>query len=91
MITPTRIKDYRNPHISNIWYGAERLLRRADRAIIIGYSLPEDDVDVIYLLKRGLKNTPASQITVVEYDPQNRPLQEHLVGQRYRSVFGDVD
>ena len=28
MITPTRAKDYRNPHIQTIWYQAERALRR---------------------------------------------------------------
>ena len=58
MITPTRMKDYRNPHISSVWYGAERMLREADKAYIIGYSLPPEDVDVIYLLKRGLVRFP---------------------------------
>lgn len=89
LITPTHLKDYRNPHISRVWYEAERTLRRADRAFIIGYSLPEDDVDVTYLLKRGLQNVPAARITVIEYDPGRRPLKEHPVGRRYRSLFGD--
>jgi NAD-dependent SIR2 family protein deacetylase len=91
MITPTRMKDYRNPHISNVWYGAERILRQADKAIIIGYSLPAEDIDVIYLLKRGLQNLHPSDITVVEWDKENKPLHKHEVGQRYRSVFGNID
>jgi NAD-dependent SIR2 family protein deacetylase len=89
LITPTHLKDYRNPHISDVWYEAERMLRRADRVIIVGYSLPEDDVDVIYLLKRALEKVPASQITVVELDREKRGLREHPVGRRYRSLFGD--
>ncbi|HYC93639.1 MAG TPA: hypothetical protein VEO54_30825 [Thermoanaerobaculia bacterium] len=88
MITPTTRKDYRNPHIAAVWYRAERLLQRANRVIIVGYSLPEDDVEVIYLLKRGLKNVDPKQISVVEFDEMDRGLEEHPVGQRYRSLFG---
>ena len=89
LITPTHMKDYRNPHISQIWYEAGRTLQQADRVIFVGYSLPEDDVDVTYLLKRGLSNIPASSITVVEFDPEHRALRENPVGRRYRSLFGD--
>lgn len=92
LITPTHSKDYRNPHIAQIWYRAERLLRDADRVIIVGYSLPEDDVDVIYMLKRGLdrlrKESP-EMITVVEYDRQKRAISDHPTGLRYRTLFGD--
>lgn len=89
LITPTHSKDYRNPHISQVWYKAERLLREADRAIIVGYSLPEDDVNVIYLLKRGLGKLDTSMITVVEFDQRRRKIDKHPVGLRYRSLFGD--
>lgn len=91
MITPTHLKDYRNPHISQVWYRAERALRQADHAVIVGYSLPEDDVDVIYLLKRGLAHLAPPQITVVEYD-EDPPLtsREHPTGLRYCTIFGDA-
>ena len=89
LITPTHRKDYRNPHVAQVWYQAERTLREADRAIFIGYSLPEDDVEVVYLFKRGLAHLPPDRITVVEYDPQGRPLRDHPVGSRYRTLFGD--
>jgi hypothetical protein len=88
MITPTTKKDYRNPHIASIWYCAERLLQNADRVIFTGYSLPEDDVDVIYLLKRSLSNLAPNRITVIEYDEEHRDLETHPVGQRYHSLFG---
>ena len=89
MITPTHLKDYRNPHIAQTWYRAERALRKAERAYIIGYSMPEDDVDVIYLLKKGLSHLPAENITVVDYDPQSRAAREHPAGSRYCTLFGD--
>ncbi len=89
MISPTHLKDYRNPHISQVWYLADRALRKASRVIIAGYSMPWDDVDVIYLFKRSLGDLPASAITVVEWDPARRPAREHPVGQNYVKIFGD--
>jgi hypothetical protein len=90
LITPTHRKDYRNPHIARIWHQAERMLREADHVIFVGYSLPDDDVEVIYLLKRGIiKN--GRRVTVVEYDEKGRGLKEHPVGARYHSLFGKVE
>ena len=88
LITPTFLKDYRNPHIARVWYEAERALRQADHAIFVGYSLPDDDVNVIYLLKRGLIK-PNLKITVVEYDNKKLGTQHNSVALRYRTLFGD--
>jgi hypothetical protein len=90
LVTPTHFKDYRNPHLTQVWYEAERFLRDATKVVFIGYSLPEDDVEVIYLLKRSLANLTADRITVVESDPVAlTPLEQHPVGRRYRALFGD--
>jgi hypothetical protein len=61
--------------------------------IFIGYSLPDEDVEVIYLLKRGLselaKRDP-QRITVVEVPVGDRTsLADHPVGRRYRALLGD--
>jgi len=88
LITPTFLKDYRNPHIAKVWYEAERALRQARHVIFIGYSLPDDDVNVIYLLKRGLIDQNL-KVTVVEYDGKKQDKRENLVWLRYRSLFGD--
>ncbi|HEX6288197.1 MAG TPA: hypothetical protein VFZ66_03360, partial [Herpetosiphonaceae bacterium] len=100
LITPTYVKDYENPHIERVWREAERAMKEADRAVIIGYSLPIDDVEVAMLFKRGLDHLPRERITVVEYvDGDMRlpadgrtPLEEHPTGRRFRSLFGaDLD
>lgn len=88
IITPTRAKDYRNPHIQAIWYEAERALRRAEHVCFVGYSLPDDDLEVIDLLRRGLGDVDPNCITVVEYDKEHRGIDKHEVGRRYRSMFG---
>jgi hypothetical protein len=93
LITPTQTKDYRNPHVAEVWNLAEQALRDARRVFIVGYSLPDDDLDVIYLLKRGLGQLASSapqNITVVgkTNDEAIRPVNMHPVGRRYRSIFG---
>lgn len=89
LITPTHLKDYRNPHIARLWYLAERTLREAERVIFVGYSLPDDDLEVAYLLKRGLAGKDPGTITVVEFDPEHhRELTKHDVGRRYKSLLG---
>ena len=89
MITPTSLKDYRNPHITSLWYQAERALREAERVVFVGYSLPWDDIDVIYLLKRGLIRDSQPRITVVEHSKDRSiPIEQHDAGQRYRALFG---
>jgi hypothetical protein len=87
LIAPTHRKDYRNPHIAQVWYQAEQSLRLAEKAIFIGYSLPDDDVEVIYLLKRSLGHLQPSSFTVVEYAASQPAINEHPVGSRYRTLF----
>lgn len=94
LVAPSHLKDYRNPHLSRVWFEAQRLLRQADRVIFVGYSMPDDDVEVVYLVKRGLAHIQnPKQITVVEYCENNPSiaLPDHPVGRRYRTLFGDVD
>ena len=96
LITPTYVKDYENPHIERVWSQAEGAMQEADRAVIIGYSLPTDDVEVAMLLKRGLDHLDRDRITVVERvgddigksASERTPLEEHPTGQRFRSLFG---
>jgi hypothetical protein len=86
MITPSFVKDYHNPHIQRVWYEAECLLRRCERAYIVGYSLPDDDLEVIHLLRRGLEGSDPRKITVVTREGDDAMYR------RYVSLFGrDID
>lgn len=89
MISPTQLKDMRNHHLISVWAEAEQALRAADRVVFIGYSLPDDDLNVAYLLKRGLYDLPADRITVVERaGKNNRLVDDHPTGQRFQGLFG---
>jgi hypothetical protein len=65
-------------------------LRQAQRLVFVGYSLPESDVEVLYLLKRSCpqRELPGARITVIEHDAAGTALGAHPVGQRYEALFG---
>lgn len=56
----------------------------------MGHSLPESDVEVLYLLKRSCpqRQVPGTGVTVVEHDLSRSALSAHPVGQRYEALFG---
>jgi hypothetical protein len=83
-------KDYRNFHLAHVWYAAEARLREARRLVFVGYSLPESDVEVLYLLKRSCpqRQLPGAGVTVIEHDAAGTALTANLVGQRYVALFG---
>jgi hypothetical protein len=65
-----------------VWYEAEQLLRASTDAYLIGYSLPNDDLEVIHLLRRGLRHLAPEKITVVVSEPDEPMIK------RYKSHFG---
>lgn len=65
LVSPTYLKNYNNPHLASIWHKAELALRSAKRVVFCGYSLPDDDLEVLYLLKRSLWGVAPSDITVI--------------------------
>ena len=90
IVAPTQRKTYDIPALNEVWSEAERVLKRAGRVYFIGYSLPEDDVEIALLLRRSLDGVDPARITVVEWDEQRRERDDHPVGKRYASLFGKV-
>lgn len=56
IVPPTYYKDMSNIYLSNIWYNAERLMHQAEHIIFCGYSLPNADMHIKYMLKRAEVN-----------------------------------
>ena len=53
IIPPTFYKEMSNPFIQQIFLKADKVLRNAKRIFICGYSFPDADLHVKYLLKRA--------------------------------------
>ena len=90
IIPPTWQKVYDNPYLVSIWLRAERSLQKASKVIFIGYSLPDSDVHIKYLLKKSLYRSRGNQpeIVVVDRTGNDRSSSEYY---RYKRLFGEID
>jgi len=53
IIPPTFYKEMTNPFIQEIFLRADKVLRNAEKIFICGYSFPDADLHIKYLLKRA--------------------------------------
>ena len=53
IVPPTFYKDLNNVFLSSIWNRADLALRKADHIVFCGYSFPDADIHIKYLLKRA--------------------------------------
>jgi hypothetical protein len=58
IVPPTYYKELSNAFLSMVWHQAEQSLRIVDHVIFCGYSFPDADMHVKYLLKRIQTNRP---------------------------------
>lgn len=85
LITPSYVRDVREANLLTIWRNALELLRTSDNWVMVGYSLPPDDVNIRSMLMRaaqGRRRPP--KVTVV----LDRELPE--VTARYQLLFPDL-
>lgn len=68
VVPPTFYKDMSNVFLANIWNRIERELRTAKHIVFCGYSFPDADIHIKYLLKRGQTNRKNSpRFTVINH------------------------
>jgi hypothetical protein len=90
IIAPSYVRDVRDPVLLGIWRSALESLRQAARWIIIGYSLPPEDLAIRSMLVRAYQGRDAGQpepdVTVVQKarkEPEVSRYQLLLPGHRY--------
>jgi NAD-dependent SIR2 family protein deacetylase len=82
IIAPTLYKSYNISRLHNIWDSAGRAVSRADRLVVIGYSLAPADTSIIATIKRAL-NAPDKKREIVVINPSEAACN------RYRQIFGE--
>jgi hypothetical protein len=87
IVPPAYTKAYDNPYLVSIWLQAEKILQKATRVYFIGYSMPEADIHIQYLLKKSLFRQDGNRphIIVVNPDVKNGTTE------RYQRLFGEVE
>ncbi len=68
IVSPSFVRDMRDPNLVAVWRGALEWLREAEDWIIIGYSFPDEDMNIRGLFTRALasRKTPP-KVTVVQH------------------------
>jgi len=93
IIPPTYFKVLSNLYLRQIWDRADRELTKADRVVFCGYSFPDADMHLKYLLKRAEVNRPETEpgpeVFVVNDHRRKRKAQRLAEKERYVRFFRD--
>jgi NAD-dependent SIR2 family protein deacetylase len=90
LVPPTYFKVMSNPYLVAVWEKAERVLRECDHIIFCGYSLPDADIHIKYLLKRGQLNRQSAEpkVTVINHFSRKDRRTSQDEKNRYNRLFG---
>jgi len=95
IIPPSYSKDMSNMYLAVVWNQAFRALRDADRIVFCGYSFPDADIHVKYLVKRAQlnRNREVQPLGVVLVNHYPGKLEEVASEEcrRFRRFLGDTD
>lgn len=90
VIPPTYFKALSNLYLRQIWHGAEKTLRECKRLIFCGYSFPDADVHVRYLLKRVEVNSRCTpEVYIVNEHDGKSGISRQMEKERYMRFFRD--
>lgn len=91
IIPPTFFKVMSNKYLQEIWYKAEHTLKNAERIYFCGYSFPDADIHIKYLLKRAEINGNSNpEIYVI--NKASRSVRSKEIRSSYERFFkGNVD
>lgn len=90
IVPPTFYKDMSRVFLSTVWNKAESALRKVNHLILCGYSFPDADMHIKYLLKRiqTNRNVQELRITVISDHSNKTDAQRNEEKLRYRRFLG---
>ncbi len=88
LMLPNRDQDYSDPYFSQIFPKAVRLLRETDILIVIGYSMPWEDVLIRFILHQFAENEWEAVGKSMFYIDLKYP---DILEQRLRWTFGSIE
>ncbi len=90
LIPPTFLKQLKNPYLQQIWQRADTVLRNCRRIIFCGYSLPEADLPLRYLLKRIQINRKIEDYPLDIYVVNKSNGVSDWTKEQYLRFFGQI-
>ena len=90
IVPPTFYKDLNNSFLSAIWNRTDVALRKVNHIVFCGYSFPDADIHIKYLLKRAQTNrNDTLKFTVINHYDQKDPKVVQEEKYRYTRFLGD--
>jgi NAD-dependent SIR2 family protein deacetylase len=86
IVGPSLIRDTRDNGILSVWRCAEEQLRNAKKWIIIGYSLPPEDVEIVGMMLRAIRHREDRPDIVIYQIPD-----QDITKARYSAYFPGCD
>jgi hypothetical protein len=80
IVSPSLVREVRDANLLSVWRSALEWMRRSEHWVIVGYSLPPEDLGVRSLLSRAYRTTGPQKprVTVVQHGDEARPAYELL-------------
>jgi hypothetical protein len=89
IVPPTFYKDLNNVFLSTIWNRTDVALQKVKHVIFCGYSFPDADIHIKYLLKRAQTNrSGVLTVTVINHFPDKDPELADQEKYRYERFLG---
>lgn len=89
IVPPSFYKDLNNVFLSSIWKQTDNALRKADHIVFCGYSFPDADIHIKYLLKRAQTNRKTRlTFTVINHFPGKPETTCSEEEYRYKRFLG---
>ena len=91
IVPPTYFKDMSNVYLSSVWNKAEASLRKADVIIFCGYSFPEADIHIKYMLKRVQTSRNNNPLKIIVFNNHKNKSNSVLKKEemRYKRFLGE--
>jgi hypothetical protein len=91
IVPATFYKDLSNVFLSSIWNRTDVALRKVNHIIFCGYSFPDADIHIKYLLKRAQTNKERDlRLTVINNHPGKDPELARQEKHRYERFLGSA-
>ena len=91
IVPPTYFKDMSNVFLSNVWNESEKALRESDVLIFCGYSFPEADMHIKYIIKRVQTSRKKPPLKIIVFNNHDGKKEESLKREesRYKRFLGE--
>ena len=91
IVPPTYFKNMSNVYLSSVWNKAESELRKADLVVFCGYSFPEADIHIKYMLKRVQTSRNKEPLKIMVINNHKNKLLSTLKKEemRYKRFLGE--